>query len=110
MRRPELLDTTRTFDEASSVALASPLSDEQLHALDRFVEPLSPDQLIWIGGYLAGLVAAHRAGTPRLAPAPQTDEPVLTIAYGSQSGNSAKIAAEAKAQAEAKGFKVRVKA
>ena len=108
MRRTDL-DIARAFDEPSRLLPASPLSDEQLHALDRFVEPLSPDQLTWIGGYLAGLAAAHRAGTPRLAPPPQADEPVLTVAYGSQSGNSARVAAEVKAQAEARGFKVRVK-
>ena len=108
MRRPELLDTVRAFDERP--AIASPLSDEQLHALDRFVDPLSPDQLIWIGGYLAGLAAAHRGGTPRIAPAEaESDEAPLTIAYGSQSGNGARIAAEVKAQAEARGFRVRLK-
>ena len=107
MRRPELLETVRALDERR--ALATPLSDEQLHALDRFVEPLSPDQLVWIGGYLAGLAAAHRNGTPRLVPAEDRDEAPITIAYGSQSGNGAGIAAELKAQAEARGFKVRLK-
>jgi sulfite reductase (NADPH) flavoprotein alpha-component len=109
MRRPELLETVRAFDEPR-LAIASPLSDEQLHTLDRFVEPLSPDQLVWIGGYLAGLAASHRAGTPRIAVADaERDEAPLTIAYGSQSGNGARIAAEIKAQAESRGFKVRLK-
>src|SRR5690348_4901685 len=107
MRRAELLDTLPAFDERN--VPASPLSDEQLHALDRFLEPLSPDQLLWIGGYLAGLAAAHRNGTPRLVPADDQDEAPLTIAYGSQSGNGAGIATEIKAQAEARGFKVRLR-
>jgi sulfite reductase (NADPH) flavoprotein alpha-component len=107
MRRAELLETVAAFDERR--VAPGPLSNEQLHALDRFVEPLSPDQLLWIGGYLAGLAAAHRNGTPRLAPADDRDEPPLTIAYGSQSGNGARIAAEIQAQAEARGFKARLK-
>jgi sulfite reductase (NADPH) flavoprotein alpha-component len=112
MRRP---DSAAFAALADAPALPSQqttlLSDEQLAELDRLIEPLSPDQLIWIGGYLAGLAAAHRAGTPHAVPAPaDRDEAVITVAYGSQSGNSARIAADVKAHAEAKGLKVRVKA
>jgi sulfite reductase (NADPH) flavoprotein alpha-component len=39
----------------------------------------------------------------------ERDESVLTVAYGSQSGNGARIAAEVRTQAEARGLKVRVK-
>ena len=38
----------------------TPLSDEQLDALERLVEPLSRDQVVWIGGYLAGIAATRR--------------------------------------------------
>jgi len=112
MRSIEHLEKPRAFDDAVDAALAPAglLSDEQRHALDRFIAPLSPDQLIWIGGYLAGLASAHRAGTPLHVPvAPAHDEPVLTVAYGSQSGNAARVAEQVKAQAEARGLAVRMK-
>lgn len=113
MRRIEHLQNARAFDDASSTPSASAnlLSDEQLHALDRFVEPLSPEQLVWLGGYLAGLAAARRSRPPvHSAAEPEHAEPLLTVAYGSQSGNGARIAEQVKARGEAKGFKVRVKA
>jgi len=112
MRRIEPLGSAHAFLDPATLppSPATPLSDEQLHSLDRFVEPLSPDQLIWVGGYLAGLAAAHRASTPRsVAPDAERDESVLTVAYGSQSGNGARIAEQVRAHAAAKGFKVRVK-
>jgi sulfite reductase (NADPH) flavoprotein alpha-component len=85
------------------------LSDEQLRALDEVIAPLAPDQVAWVAGYLTGLATARRAPVLRAAPA-ETLEPELTILYGSQSGNGARIADRAKAQALARGFKVRVKA
>ena len=112
MRRPDSAAFAQALADPPALLSQPPslLSDEQVDALDRLIEPLSPDQLIWIGGYLAGLATARRAGTPRLAPAPaDDDEAFVTIVYGSQSGNSAGIAADVKAQAEARGLDVRVK-
>jgi len=111
MRSIEHLDNPRAFDDAAAVAApaTSLLSDEQRHALDRFIAPLSPDQLIWVGGYLAGLAAAHRNAPRQPGAEPARDEAVLSVVYGSQSGNSARIAEQVKAQAEAKGLKVRIK-
>jgi len=95
MRRPDSAAFAQALADPPALLSQPPslLSDEQVDALDRLIEPLSPDQLIWIGGYLAGLATARRAGTPRLAPAPaDDDEAFVTIVYGSQSGNSAGIA------------------
>jgi sulfite reductase (NADPH) flavoprotein alpha-component len=112
MRRPDSAAFAQALPDPPALLSqpASLLSDEQLAALDRLIEPLAPDQLIWIGGYLAGLASAHRTGTPRLAPAhAERDEASITVVYGSQSGNSARVAADVKAHAEAKGLAVRVK-
>jgi sulfite reductase (NADPH) flavoprotein alpha-component len=112
MRPIEQLENVRTFEEPAGNrgVPATLLTDEQRHALDRFVEPLSPEQLIWVGGYLAGLAAAHRTVVHRPpADTGTSDESILTIVYGSQSGNGERIAVQAKAQAEARGLKVRVK-
>ena len=66
------------------------LSDIQLTALSRAVSGFSKDQLIWASGYLSGLSAgapiAVNAGSQAIeAPASQA---VLTVLYGSQTGNS----------------------
>src|SRR6185437_4891012 len=112
MRRPDSAAFAQALADPPALLSQPPslLSDEQLDALDHLIEPLSPDQLIWIGGYLAGLASAHRTGTPRLAPAPaERDDQSITVVYGSQSGNGARIAADVKAHAEAKGLGVRIK-
>ena len=112
MRPIEQLESLRAFDDPAALRAvpATLLSEEQRHALDRFVEPLSPEQLIWVGGYLAGLAAAHRTTAHRPpADAAERDESIVTVVYGSQSGNGARVVAEVKAQAEARGLKVRVK-
>jgi sulfite reductase (NADPH) flavoprotein alpha-component len=88
----------------------TPLSDEQFDTLERLVEPLSRDQVVWIGGYLAGIAATRRDALPANVVDLASDDPPLTIVYGSQSGNGARIADEARAQAAKKGFRARVKA
>ena len=88
----------------------TPLSDEQFDALERLVEPLSRDQVVWIGGYLAGIAATRRDPAPYANVVDlAADEPPLTIVYGSQSGNGARIAEEVRTQAAKKGFRARVK-
>src|SRR5438067_3578133 len=84
------------------------LSHEQLRALDDAIAPLAPDQLVWVAGYLTGLAAAARGAPSRAAPV-ESPEPELTVLYGSQSGNGARLAEQVKSQALAKGFKVRVR-
>jgi len=89
----------------------STLPDDQLTALDRLLDPLSPDQLAWISGYAAGIATARRGDTQAAnLPAQQADAPVLTVLYGSQSGNGARVADQVRGQAAARGFSVRLKA
>ena len=75
---------------------------------------LSPDQMVWLSGYLAGLrgracgnsrpasSAAASAGKPAEA-AVQRD---VTVLFGSQTGNSEHLAGELKKRLEEKGFAV----
>lgn len=104
-----LCDALSTMHGQALLQQQSFLSDEQLRALDDAIAPLAPDQLAWVAGYLSGLAAGHRAPALRVAPT-ETLEPELTVLYGSQSGNGARVADQARAQAVAKGFRVRVKA
>ncbi len=69
-------------------------SRDQISRLTQTVSDLSHEQLIWASGYLAGL-AANRAASP--VPTLNPPEPVkagraLTVFFGSQTGNSRRLA------------------
>ena len=97
---------------ASISEYGSPLSRDQAEQLRRLVEGLTPNQLLWISGYLAGLCATS---APASSEWPQggvqslsrlEERAVLTVLFGSQTGNAEKIADWVKAKAEAQGFSV----
>jgi len=81
-------------------------------ALQKLTAGLSPQQLVWLSGYLYGQatsagggVAAPAAAAPAAAPAVEK----LTILYGSHTGNGKKIAQQAADAAAAKGLKAEVR-
>lgn len=91
----------------STVAAASltpPLAEEQLRRVDTAVAGLSPAQLQWVSGYLAGLGTAPAAP---VAPQPDTGKS-LTILYGSQTGNGEGIAQALSRRARELGFATRL--
>jgi sulfite reductase (NADPH) flavoprotein alpha-component len=84
-------------------------------ALQNLTAGLSPQQLVWLSGYLYGQAtsagggaavapAALAAGAPAAAPAVEK----LTILYGSHTGNGKKIAQQTADAAAAKGLKATV--
>ena len=93
---------------------APPLDQEQTRTLHSVVDQLSPDQLQWVSGYVAGIaaVSAQRDGSAAIpaatmAPAANSGER-LTILFGSQTGNGEAIAAALARDAEAAGFAVQL--
>ncbi|MDH5273062.1 MAG: assimilatory sulfite reductase (NADPH) flavoprotein subunit, partial [Gammaproteobacteria bacterium] len=94
-----------------------PLDPERTELLLRVVESLEPSTLQWLSGFAAG-VAHERAGGrpgvslpagPVVAPAARTEPTArLTIVYGSQTGNSKRIADRLGRAAEAVGLAARV--
>ncbi len=89
------------MSSTATLQVQAPLSREQISRLSQSVSDLGHDQLIWASGYMAGL-AANRAllAVPTLS----ASEPVkagraLTIFYGSQTGNSRRLAELAHTQA-----------
>ncbi|MES1949981.1 sulfite reductase (NADPH) flavoprotein subunit alpha [Salinisphaera sp. S4-8] len=86
----------------------SPLDAQQAQQLSALIETLTPMQVTWISGYLAGINAHATTGevaSPQAAPAAQSQasEP-LTILYGSQTGNAEDIAETLRERAEAAGL------
>lgn len=82
--------------------------------LSRLTAGLDGAGLWWVSGYAAGLAQARAASPPggmvtALQPAaPAVAAPVLTIVYGSQTGNSRRLAEQLAQQAEGAGLGVRL--
>jgi sulfite reductase (NADPH) flavoprotein alpha-component len=70
--------------------IATPeLNNLQLTALSQAVSGFSKDQLIWASGYIAGLsVTANMPAPNAIGIAIEAKQAVLTVLYGSQTGNS----------------------
>ena len=79
----------------STTLAASPLPDDQVALVRRFLTAATPEQRQWLSGYVAGFQAANDAHTlPAQAAVPK---PKLTILYGSESGNAEALAGAATA-------------
>jgi sulfite reductase (NADPH) flavoprotein alpha-component len=96
-----------------------PLDPERTELLLRVVEGLEPSTLQWLSGFAAGVAYERTAGrgvaaalpVGAAAPAPAARaEPTarVTIVYGSQTGNSKRIAEKLGRAAEAAGLAARV--
>jgi sulfite reductase (NADPH) flavoprotein alpha-component len=92
-----------------------PLDAERTELLLRVVEGLEPSTLQWLSGFAAGVAherAVLRGGLPGagvVAPATRPEAAArLTIVYGSQTGNSKRVAERLGRAAEAAGLATRV--
>ncbi|WP_296804947.1 assimilatory sulfite reductase (NADPH) flavoprotein subunit [Thiocapsa sp.] len=84
-------------------ALTSPVDDHQLRALQVALKDMSPTQIAWVSGYLAGI-----GGRGPTAPAEPKAVETITILYGSQTGNAKAVAEQLGSQALGQGMDVRV--
>ena len=92
----------------------SPFNQQQADVLNHLLATLTPDQMIWLSGYLAGLRgsgAVTGTAIPQVAAAMgiSVEAPVerdVTILFGSQTGNAQRLAGEMKNRLEEKGFAV----
>jgi len=75
---------------------SSPLTEQQISKLQQAVAELSPIQLAWVSGYLAGL--GQQDSSQPLAPPQAAGK--LTILYGSQTGNAKGVAEQLYADAQ----------
>jgi sulfite reductase (NADPH) flavoprotein alpha-component len=71
-------------------AASGPLTSAQHEALNRLMDGVTAEQLVWLNGYLAGFGAARQAS---VEPAPAlAARPEVTVLFGSQTGNAEKLA------------------
>lgn len=88
-------------------AQASPLSAQQVAQVQQLVTGLNPIQQAWLSGYLAATANTGLGVVPTGA-AQSNEAQVLTILYGSQTGNAKSVANQIKQQAEARGLAVKL--
>ena len=96
------------------------LNSPKLTLVQELITGASREELIWLSGYLAGIVAQRGAGdpaAPATAPAPIPPAPAdpatpaigrITIAYGTETGNSKKLATDFAAKAKKKGIQAKL--
>jgi sulfite reductase (NADPH) flavoprotein alpha-component len=89
------------------------LTSEKLKILQDLISTSSKEEIIWLNGYIAGLIAqsseqeenlsADRGGQPIK---PQVGK--ITIAYGTETGNSKKLATDFAAKAKKNGINAKI--
>ncbi|MBP6597456.1 MAG: flavodoxin domain-containing protein, partial [Arenimonas sp.] len=83
-----------------------PLPEAKVDLLARLTDGLDAPALWWLSGYAAGLAERPAA---RLVAAPETASGLrLSVVYGSQTGNSKRLAEQLARQAEGAGLSVRL--
>lgn len=87
---------------ASPIPHTAPFAEDEIEILNRVVGVASPTQRAWLAGFLAGLDASVNAAMP--AAAAKAAEP-LTIVYGTESGNTERLAADVAKAARKQGLK-----
>ncbi len=97
----------------------TPLTPTQWEALNRLMDGVAPEQVLWISGYLAGFAAARQipdgASPVGLDKAADTSliakleaKPEITVLFGSQTGNAEKLAHTLHSRLLAYGFPCRL--
>jgi sulfite reductase (NADPH) flavoprotein alpha-component len=81
------------------------LEEIKLKELNQFVEKLTREELVWLNGYVAGLVKGQPVTQ---AQATSGSAGKITIAFGTETGNSKKLATSFAAKARKQGLSVKL--
>ena len=77
------------------------LAEHRLKAFQDLITQSSREELIWMNGFIAGLVSAEANGTGAPAEAQATPRvKKISILFGTETGNSKKVATEFATQAK----------
>ena len=86
--------------------MTSPLRPEQQQLANQLVPGLDRDQALWLSGFFSGLAGFPGASQPSAIPS--LSKRKLTVLYGTESGNSEKLAGVIAKTAEKADFKVTI--
>ncbi|WP_394801115.1 hypothetical protein [Niabella ginsengisoli] len=82
------------------------LSEDKLQKIKDFTSTLSREELIWLNGYIAGKAGGLQTTSGSAAPAGIAKK--ITLAYGTETGNSKKLATQLAGIAKKKGIGVKL--
>lgn len=86
------------------------INNEKLQQIDALVQDLNPEQLVWLNGYLSGLINGKNIHTqPNVEVANKASEQI-TILYGTHTGHSKEIALDLYDRISNLGFAPQLKA
>ncbi|HET6558496.1 MAG TPA: flavodoxin domain-containing protein, partial [Prolixibacteraceae bacterium] len=85
----------------------SPLNDQQIVALTSLTSGASQEQLLWISGYLQGLLASSGSVSQAESLNPVKSDKKLTILYGTHTGRSKTIASKLAEKLNGQGVEVK---
>src|SRR5690349_15045241 len=81
----------------------------KIKKMQELVADLSRDEIIWLNGYLAGIVEGSKeASAPVAVIPPVAAVSKITLAYGSETGNAQKLATAFAAKAKKSGVQVKL--
>lgn len=82
------------------------LEENKLKILLNLLDDLTNEELIWVNGYLNGIVSKQSTNNEK--PVAKSGVNKITIAYGTETGNSKKLATEFAAKAKKQGIHAKV--
>jgi len=86
------------------------LAEPKLKLFRELITGISKEELIWINGYVSGLMESNGHATEALsAVAPQSTLGACTVVYGTESGNSKKVAVDMTSKLKKQGVQVKTK-
>ena len=83
------------------------LGEVKLKALQDLISNSTPDEIIWMNGYLSAVIA-QSANKPQEASPAKSGVNKITIVYGTETGNSKKLATTFAAKAKKNGINAKV--
>lgn len=83
------------------------LSEDKLQKIKEFTSTLSREELIWLNGYIAGQAGALQGAVPAGAVSAAINKKI-TLVYGTETGNSKKLATQLAGIAKKKGVTVKL--
>lgn len=89
------------------------LTDTKLSTIHQLAEQSSPEEIIWMSGYLAGLVAQRQVAPPKADQPKEAQVPAVgtvQVVYATETGNSKKVAITAVNHLKKAGLKTKITA
>ena len=84
------------------------LGEAKLKALQDLISSSTPDEITWMNGYLSGVIFHNTGARQQDAPFAKNGISKITIVYGTETGNSKKLATNFAAKAKKNGINAKV--